>query len=69
MVVQKPCDNPGCIKGKITLFTSVKSCDKCGGTGYLVQTIQEYQTESEEDVASRFYKNSVNWDGGYEPEF
>lgn len=67
MVVQKPCDNPGCHQGKVTLFTSVKICEKCNGTGFIRQTIQEYQAE--EDIGTKFYKNSVDYENGYDHEF
>lgn len=29
------CDEPGCVNGKITLFSSVKNCPKCNGTGQI----------------------------------
>ena len=68
MVIQKPCDNPGCVKGMITLFTSVKRCDKCGGTGHLYETTVG-EPESLEDTATQMYKMGVDWVNGYGQEF
>jgi hypothetical protein len=59
MINQRPCNEPGCKQGKIVLFTSIKNCNICNGTGFVFVEIKEEEEKSKEDKEQN--DNSTNF--------
>ncbi len=50
------CNEPGCVKGKITVFTSIKTCPKCKGKGMLVEINNKDQSGYTEEEWLKLWK-------------
>ena len=58
---KQKCPEPGCVNGKITLFTSVKVCSRCGGEGYILQ-VATSTGEEEPDISKFTHASYGEWD-------